>query len=102
MRRYVCASVLLGSLYGVYLFKKDSADGRLLIWRCALEIVADKPLLGHGPNAVECHYMDYQAAYLKAHPESLYLLLADNVKHLYNEYLEILVRYGLVGLYRKM
>ena len=56
----VCASVLLGSLYAVYLFKKDSADGRLLIWRCALEIVADKPLLGHGPNAVECHYMDYQ------------------------------------------
>lgn len=28
-----------------YFFKKDSADGRLLIWKCTWEMIKDKPIL---------------------------------------------------------
>ena len=42
--------------------------------------------------------MDYQAAYFEKHPNSRFALLADNVKHPFNEYLSITVQFGLIGL----
>ena len=81
-----------------YFFKKDSADGRLLIWRCTLDMVADKPILGHGHGAFQAKYMLYQAAYLNANPNSRYAPLADNVLRPFNEYLLILAEHGIVGL----
>ena len=87
--------LLGGLLYGV---KKDSADGRLLIWRCSLEMMKDKPLLGWGIGGFEAHYMDYQAAYFKQHPDSRYALLADTVQYPFSEYLNIGVAFGIAGL----
>ena len=51
-------------LVGLYCWKKDSADGRLLVWNCSLEMLADAPLTGHGPDAFQAEYMDYQAGWL--------------------------------------
>ena len=82
----------------LYFFKKDSADGRLLIWRCTLDMIADKPVIGQGHCAFQEKYMLYQAAYLNAHPDSQYAQLADNVLHPFNEYLLILSEHGLIGL----
>ena len=87
--------LLAGLLYGA---KKDSADGRLLIWRCSLEMMKEKPLLGWGIGGFEAHYMDYQAAYFKRHPDSSYTLLADTVQYPFSEYLNIGVAFGMVGL----
>lgn len=50
-------------LAGLYCWKKDSADGRLLVWNCSLEMLADAPLTGHGPDAFQAEYMDYQAGW---------------------------------------
>jgi len=36
----------------LYFIKKDSADGRLLIWRSSTRMIADQPLLGHGQGAL--------------------------------------------------
>lgn len=80
-----------------YLMKKDSADGRLLIWKCALQMIADRPLTGHGLHAVEAKYMDYQARYLASYPNTSARQLADNVKHVFNEYLALGVCFGIVG-----
>jgi O-antigen ligase len=41
----LCFALLLS---GCYWMKKDSADGRLLIWRCSVSMVKDAPWLGHG------------------------------------------------------
>ncbi len=82
----------------LYFAKKDSADGRLFIWRCALDMVADQPVLGHGKGAFQAKYMLYQADYINAHPDSRYAQLADNVLHPFNEYLLVLCEYGIVGL----
>ncbi|MBR3759063.1 MAG: O-antigen ligase family protein [Bacteroidaceae bacterium] len=81
----------------MYMAKKDSADGRLLMLRCGWEMVKDKPLFGHGMGGVQAQYMDYQAEWLAVHPESDFSMLADNVKSVFNEYLTIGICFGMVG-----
>lgn len=91
--------VLIGALLiGLHFVKKDSANGRLLIWRCSWEMIQDKPLLGHGPGGFEARYMNYQANYFGKHPDSPYALLADQVNHPFNEYVLLAVNYGLLGV----
>ncbi|MDR0604482.1 MAG: O-antigen ligase family protein, partial [Bacteroidales bacterium] len=82
----------------LYFLKKDSADGRLLIWQNTLNMVLDKPVAGHGYGAFNEKYMTYQAEYFEAHPDSKYSLLADNVLHPFNEYLLVVSEHGVVGL----
>lgn len=101
-RRYVWKYVLLVStillFIACYWAKKDSADGRLLIWQCSINMVKDAPLLGHGIGSFEACYMDYQAEYFKTHETNRYSMLADNVKHPFNEYICVLLNFGIVGL----
>jgi O-antigen ligase len=94
----IIAVALITLCVAFYLFKKDSADGRLLIWRCTLDMVLDKPIFGHGQGAFQAEYMRYQANYFNAHPDSRYADLADNVLHPFNEYLRLLAEHGVVGL----
>lgn len=82
----------------LYLFKVNSANGRLLIWRVSLSLFRDKPLFGWGSNGFTSMYMTYQAQYLNAHPESPFMLLADNPSNPFNEFVLVLVNYGLLGL----
>ena len=93
----IAAVLLIAALSGLYLLKKDSANGRLLIWRCSWEMVKDKPLLGHGPGGFKARYMDYQASYLEQRPDSEYAALADNVNRPFSEYVQLLTNFGLAG-----
>lgn len=86
------------SLCGLYAVKKDSADGRLLIWRCTLDMIQDAPWFGHGHDSFEAKYMLYQACYFARNPDSRFALLADNVKHPFNEFLLLAAEGGLVAL----
>ena len=61
-------------------------------------MIKERPLFGYGPGGIEKHYMDAQAAYFSIHPDSQYVMLADNVTHPFNEYIKLTVNYGLVGL----
>lgn len=88
--------VLAGTL--LYHSKPESADGRLFIWGRCLELISARPLSGHGIGGFQRCYMDAQAAYFGAHPESPYVMLADNVTHPFNEYLKLTVNCGLTGL----
>ena len=98
--RYLLSVSMIGLLIiGSYWLKKDSADGRMLIWRCGLEMVKDAPWTGHGIGSFEAKYMDYQADYFKEYgSQSRYAMLADNVKQPFNEYLGVLINFGIVGL----
>lgn len=88
-------SVLFVIMYHV---KRDSADGRLLIWDCTWEMIKDNPVIGHGIGAFQKYYMDYQATYFSLFPNNKYTLLADNVISPFNEYLSICVQFGIIGL----
>jgi O-antigen ligase len=82
---------------GLYFLKRDSADGRLLIWQTTWNMIKDKPIAGHGYGAFNAKYMLYQAEYLDASPDSRYSALADNVLHPFNEYLFALSEHGFIG-----
>ena len=90
---------LVALILGCYWIKKDSADGRLLIWQSCINMVKDSPWIGHGLGSFEARYMDYQAEYFRIHgQQNRYAMLADNVKHPFNEYMEILLNFGIIGL----
>lgn len=101
-RRILKFSLLAGLvalILGCYWIKKDSADGRLLIWQSCINMVKDSPWIGHGLGSFEARYMDYQAEYFRIHgQQNRYAMLADNVKHPFNEYMEILLNFGIIGL----
>ena len=90
-------AVIAAASVFLYHYKKDSADGRLLIWQCTWELIKERPLAGHGPGGFQAHYMDAQADYFRAHPDSPYARLADDVKAPFNEYLGLLADFGLAG-----
>ena len=86
------ASVLL------YCYRPASANARLLIWRVSADMVADRPLLGHGVGAFAKKYMLYQAAYFEKNPTSPFALVADNATAPFNELLHLAIAQGAVGL----
>jgi O-antigen polymerase len=92
-----CTLLIIILLIGLYFVKKDSANGRLLIWQCSAHMIADKPIFGYGVGGFQREYMLYQAEYFRNRPDSSFAMLADNVKHPFNEYLLLLIEHGLVG-----
>ncbi len=99
MLRFFLLAGLVALILGCYWIKKDSADGRLLIWQSCINMVKDSPWIGHGLGSFEARYMDYQAEYFRIHgQQNRYAMLADNVKHPFNEYMEILLNFGIIGL----
>lgn len=98
--RYSIIGIITLLIMGVLLFfyKKNSALGRMLIWKNSIEMISDKPLVGHGSGSFLSKYMTYQANNFEYNPDSLFSKLADNVSHPFNEYLFLTVEYGVVGL----
>lgn len=86
---------------GVVLYeaKRDSADGRLLIWRCTGRLIAEQPWLGRGKGGFEADYMDCQARYFAVHgTDGRAALLADDVFQPMSDPLRWLTEYGFVGM----
>lgn len=94
-RNCINAILLAGILSIGYLLKRDSADGRLLIGRCTIEMIMERPFTGWGSGAFTAHYMDYQANYFRIHPQSQFAMLAGNVNHPFNEYLHVCLIGGI-------
>ncbi len=86
-------------LVGLVFMKKDSANGRLLIWQCSGQLVSRKPVFGYGGYGFTANYMNGQASHFIKHPDNKYAVLADNVRHPFNEFLKWAVNYGMVGLF---
>ena len=82
----------------LYRVKAGSANGRLFVWSICWDMIKERPLFGYGIGGIERFYMEAQAAYFSIHPDSPYVMLADNVTHPFNEYIKLTVNYGLVGL----
>lgn len=82
----------------LYLFKKASADGRLLINQVSLKMIKDKPFIGVGFGQYKAHYMEYQAAFITSHPiQNKEIFTSDN-DCAFNEGMQFIVENGIVGL----
>lgn len=86
-------------LLSLYYFKKDSADGRLLIWNGSIQIIKKNSLFGSGQHSFTSNYMLEQANFFSENKDSKYSLVADNVNRPFNEYLHEIIRYGFVGFF---
>ena len=100
--RYLPLPVMLviacctGSL--LYHYRPGSIQGRLLVWRVSVAMVAECPVLGHGVSSFASKYMPYQAAYLETFPDSSLENIADDVDHPFNEWIRAGVEQGIAGL----
>lgn len=97
----ILGSALLGGMAYLFVTKKESSLGRLLIWQISTTQILEKNnmLLGNGADSFLMSYMPAQGCYFQNHPTDNRLLLADNVIHPFNEYLLVLIEYGIVGLF---
>jgi tetratricopeptide (TPR) repeat protein len=94
---YTAIIVLLTAFAGMYLLKRDSADGRLLIWKMSLQAVAKHPL-GVGLGNFASAYGDAQAAYFsKGSASETEKYVAGNPEYGFNEFLQITVESGAVA-----
>jgi len=97
---YKILPVLLFSLIPVAVFsmvKTESNAGRLLILKICLRMVKEHPLLGFGVHGFRENYMLYQAENLKLQEFQDVSFLADSVTHPLNEYMLLLLDFGVVG-----
>lgn len=97
-KRIACFIALLVVMSVLYFLKVNSANGRLLIWQISLSMVVNKPWTGYGYGGFLAHYMPTQGRFFSRNPEHVFAILADNTSHAFNEYIEIVVNYGILGL----
>ncbi|OCB72882.1 O-antigen ligase family protein [Flavobacterium glycines] len=90
--------ILSAGLFGVYIFKKGSSDGRAFIWKVTAEMIADAPVFGVGFDRFNAHYMNYQAQYFQKNGETSEAVVADNTYYAFNEWLQFVSENGMLGL----
>jgi len=94
--------ILAGALFVgnyLYLHKKESADGRLFIWKLSAQMITSKPVFGYGSGLFERNYNIYQSNYFKSvYGSDRERANADHVNMAYNEYIEQSINGGIVGL----
>jgi tetratricopeptide (TPR) repeat protein len=85
-------------VYEIYQLKKDSADGRLLIWKNTVYAIVNHPM-GVGLGNFAGAYGNEQIAYFSSGKASeREKLVAGNPEYAFNEYLQIALELGIPGL----
>lgn len=103
IRRFIslsllCATILFAGIY-FYQIKKNSADGRLLIWKLSTKMIAENPIQGYGYGLFERNYNLKQASYFSSQTASTTERRnASFVAMAYNDYLEQTIEGGIMGL----
>lgn len=88
--------VLFFVLGGAYLLKKDSADGRLLIWKVAVQAIGEKPLTGYGWDYMAGAYGEAQEKYFsKGEYTKQEEHVAGSPEYVFNEYLQAAMAWGV-------
>lgn len=88
-----------GAGIGVYLLKKDSAHGRLLLWKVTEQAIARQPLTGTGLGGFPAAYAESQAIYLASEEVSeIEKRVAGCPEYGFNEFLQIGLEQGLPAL----
>lgn len=93
-----CILLIGGSIY-LYTLKKDSADGRFLMWKITAKAIQKQPIMGTGLGGFPAAYAETQAEYMASGKASEQeRLVAGCPEYAFNEYLQIGLEQGLVGL----
>ena len=74
--------------------RDEFGSHRILIWRKVLDVVRQHPLLGIGPDSL-LYYLDI---HFERYSSLLGQTLYRTVDHAHNEYLQLLVSFGFIGV----
>jgi len=91
--------LILVSAFGLYILKKESVDGRLLVWRVTATLIGDRPFTGHGADSFTRDYMQAQADWFssgRGTPEEIDR--AGSPNYVFNELLELWLKKGLIAV----
>lgn len=90
--------VLIGFV-GIYSLKKDSADGRLLMWKITAQAMMKQPLTGVGLGGFPAAFAEAQAEYFASgRGTETEKMVAGCPEYAFNEYLQIGLEQGIPGL----
>lgn len=92
--------LLIVAVSGLFVMKKDSANGRLLMWKVASNVVLEAPFRGVGLGCFSGEYGKGQHAYFDrgiASEQEMYV--AGTPEYGFNEYLQLAMELGLLGLF---
>lgn len=82
-----------------YLMKKDSADGRLLMWKVSAQAVLEHPWTGVGWEQVAGAYGDAQERYFASgNYTETEARVAGSPEYVFNEYLQVAMAWGVPAL----
>jgi O-antigen ligase len=93
-------------VWALIMLNPASVASRLLVWKISFHHFLQHPVMGSGYGAFKESYMKWQIEYLEKHPGFVNQTILNQqvsnvsgwVKTAYNEYLEILVEQGVIGL----
>lgn len=92
----VTGLVVLAAL--TFFYKRDSSQGRVLIYKVSGEMFMQNWLWGIGGGQFKVRYNEFQAQYFAGHSiDSKEALLADNTFYAFNDFFEILIESGGIG-----
>ncbi len=96
----IIASIALVAMVfmGLYVMKKGSADGRLLIWKVTSKMIQQKPVFGFGYDQFKANYLNFQADYFEQSDNKEEAVVADNTTRAFNEYLQLTSELGIAGM----
>lgn len=91
--------LLACSSVGIYQLKKDSANGRLLLWKMTGQALLEHPYTGTGLGGFRVAYAKAQADYFASGKASkTEMMVAECPDYGFNEFLQIGLEQGIAGL----
>ena len=90
--------LFMGSIYGIFHLKKDSANGRLFIWKITALAIKESSVRGVGLGGFPAAYAQAQMDYFKSGKGSeTEKKVAGSPEYAFNEYLRIFLEQGVWG-----
>ncbi len=94
----IIAVFLMGGIYGIFHLKKDSANGRLFMWKITALAIRESPLQGVGLGGFSAAYAKAQMDYFKSGKGSeTERKVAGSPEYAFNEYLRVFLEQGVSG-----
>jgi O-antigen polymerase len=91
--------LILTAGFGLYILKKESVDGRLLVWKVTATLIGEKPLTGHGADSFTRDYMQAQAEWFSSgRGTPAEIDRAGSPNYVFNELLELWLSKGFIAV----
>lgn len=87
---------LLVGMAALFQLKKDSANGRLFMWKINSLAIAEKPMIGYGHgNFAQAYGAAQEAYFAKGDYSAQEELVAGSPEYAFNEYQQIAIEWGI-------